>query len=65
MIRLWQPVLLKELLLVGLGLLLGLKLLIDDLLQLGLELDLHHAYLRGYNVPQFLFNWDLVLKGVQ
>lgn len=65
MVGLWEAVLLEELLLVGLDLLLPLKLVIDDLLQLGLEFDLHDADLGRYDVPQFLLDGHLVLEGLQ
>ena len=65
MVGLWEAVLLEELLLVGLDLLIPLKLVIHDLLQLGQELDLHDTDLGRDDVPQFLLDGHLVLEGLQ
>ena len=57
-----EAVLLKELLLVSLGLLLHLKHLIDHLLQLCLQLHLHDSNLRGDDMSQLLLNRQLLIQ---
>lgn len=60
-----QAELLQELLLLSLCLLLGLELSVDDLLHLGLQLDLHDAHLRRDYVSQLLLNGKLPLQGIK
>lgn len=50
MVRLGEPVLREELLLISLGLLLALEHLVDHLLQLAFELYLHGSHVRRHDV---------------
>ena len=60
--RLRQPVLMQELLHFSLILLFGLKLSVDDLLKLLLDLNLHTSDLRRHDMAELVLNLKLALQ---